>query len=68
MSSLCRDSACMLALVAALCGCDREERHSRAKPLGETVPASLSPDTIGGTQSRADARAAAYEGNAYAIA
>jgi cytochrome c oxidase cbb3-type subunit III len=60
MSSRCRNSLFTLAVVAALAACDREERLSRGKPLGETVPASGS--------SRTDARAAAYEGNAFAIA
>ena len=60
-----------MALVALLCGCDREERETRGKPLGETVPASISPDTIFPGQSQPpplDPRAAAYEGKAYAIA
>jgi cytochrome c oxidase cbb3-type subunit 3 len=55
----------------ALSACDREERHSRSKPLGETVPAGQSPDTIwpGGTNPPAlDARAKMYDNNAPAIA
>jgi cytochrome c oxidase cbb3-type subunit 3 len=70
MSSLCRNSLAALALALLLGGCDREERHSRGKPLAETIPATRSPDTIfpGGAQMPAlDPRAAAYEGNAFAI-
>jgi cytochrome c oxidase cbb3-type subunit 3 len=40
---------------AILAGCDREERHSRPKPFGETVPSGAKFDA---------ARAAAYERNA----
>src|SRR5439155_2395045 len=50
--------------------CDREERHSRGKPLGETLPAGQSPDTIwpGGKPPPAlDARAKLYDNNAPAI-
>ncbi|HVM23443.1 MAG TPA: c-type cytochrome [Sphingomicrobium sp.] len=57
------------ALVAA--GCDREERHPRPKPLGETLPSGTSPDTIWPGSSGApalDARAAVYANNAPAIA
>ncbi|HEY0438392.1 MAG TPA: c-type cytochrome, partial [Phenylobacterium sp.] len=53
-----------------LSACDREERHSRSKPLGETVPAGESPDTIwpGGTaQPPLDPRATLYDNNAPAI-
>jgi cytochrome c oxidase cbb3-type subunit 3 len=55
----------------ALAACDREERHSRANPLGETVPAGESPDTIipgGGPSPPLDPRAALYDNNAPAIA
>jgi len=51
--------------------CDREEHHSRAKPVGETVPGGESPDTIfPGTSSAPplDARAKLYDNNANAIA
>ena len=71
MSSRSRNSVLALALVAALCSCDREERQSRGKPLGETVPAATSPDTIfpdTGKLPPLDPRAAQYEGNASAIA
>lgn len=62
MSSHCRTSLMALA-VLALCGCDREERVTRGKPLPETVPASAV------AHSRPlDPRAAAYEYNASAIA
>jgi cytochrome c oxidase cbb3-type subunit 3 len=59
------------AAALTLAACDREERHSRAKPIGETVPAGQSPDTIwpGGTQAPPlDARAKLYDNNAPAIA
>lgn len=63
--------AAIALLAASLAGCDREERHSRGKPLGQTVPIAASPDTIfpgGETPPPLDARAAAYDGNSYAIA
>jgi cytochrome c oxidase cbb3-type subunit 3 len=68
-----RFHASILALGAAalaLAACEREERHSRAKPVGETVPAGQSPDTIwpGGTSPPPlDARAKLYDNNAPAI-
>lgn len=71
MSSRFRNSLLALGLVALACGCDREERNTRGKPLAETVPAATSPDTIfpgGGRMPPLDPRAAAYEGNAAAIA
>nr|NUR38065.1 cytochrome c [Sphingomonas sp.] len=63
----------LLAVAAALTlsACDREERHSRSKPIGETVPAGQSPDTIipgGGSPQPLDPRAALYDNNAPAIA
>jgi cytochrome c oxidase cbb3-type subunit III len=70
MSSRFRSSLWALALIAMLCGCDREERHSRSKPLGETIPAAASPDTIfpdSGVLPPPDPRAAAYANNAPAI-
>ena len=54
----------------ALAACDREERHSRAKPIGETIPAGQSPDTIwpgGTTPPPLDARAKLYDNNAPAV-
>jgi cytochrome c oxidase cbb3-type subunit 3 len=70
MSSRCRNKLLALALVAALCGCDREEQRSRGKPVGETIPAAASPDTVfpGISQPALDPRAADYDGNAFAIA
>ena len=71
MSSLCRASVALIAVaVVGLSACDREERHSRAKPFGETIPAGTSPDTIwpGGTiPQTADPRAKLYDNNAPAI-
>jgi cytochrome c oxidase cbb3-type subunit 3 len=71
MSSRFRASLLVLGAAAlALLACNREERHSRAKPLGETVPAGQSPDTIwpGGTSPPPlDARAKLYDNNAPAI-
>jgi len=72
MSSRFRASLTVLAgAVLTLGACDREEHHSRAKPVGETVPAGESPDTIfPGTSSQPplDARAKLYDNNANAIA
>jgi cytochrome c oxidase cbb3-type subunit 3 len=72
MSSPFRVSLLAIGLAGlALAACDREERHSRAKPIGETVPAGESPDTIwpGGTQAPPlDARAKLYDNNAPGIA
>ena len=72
MSSRCRVSFLAIGLAAlALSACDREERHSRAKPVGETIPAGESPDTIwpGGTVPQTlDPRAKLYDNNAPAIA
>lgn len=71
MSSRCRASLLVIGAAAlVLSACDREERHSRAKPIGETVPAGESPDTIwpGGMQQPAlDARAKIYDNNSPAI-
>ncbi|MFL6762929.1 MAG: c-type cytochrome [Sphingomicrobium sp.] len=71
MSSRFRASALLAGLAAAaLVACDREERHSRSKPIGETVPAATSPDTIwpGGTMPQPpDPRAKVYDNNAPAI-
>lgn len=72
MSSRFRVSTLAFALGAlVLAGCDREERHSRAKPVTETIPAGQSPDTIypgTGTAPPLDARAALYDNNAPALA
>jgi len=71
MSSRFRASFLLAGLAAlTLTACDREERHSRSKPLGETVPAGESPDTIWPGQSSPppiDARARLYDNNAAAI-
>ena len=72
MSSPFRASVIVLCVAGlALGACDREERHSRAKPIGETVPAGESPDTIWPGDSSPpplDARAKLYDNNAPAIA
>lgn len=72
MSSPFRASLILVCVAGlALGACDREERHSRAKPIGESVPAGESPDTIwpGGEQQPAlDPRAKLYDNNANAIA
>lgn len=72
MSSRFRTSCLIVAAAAlALTACNREERHSRSKPLGETVEAGVSPDTIipgGGPPAPLDPRASLYDNNAPAIA
>jgi cytochrome c oxidase cbb3-type subunit III len=71
MSSRFRASVLVLSGAALMLrACDREERHSRAKPIGETVPAAISPDTIWpgqGSPPPLDARAKLYDNNAPAI-
>ena len=71
MSSPCPANFALLAVATlALVACDREEHHSRGKPVGETVPAGMSPDTIfpGGSQlPPLDPRAKLYDDNANAI-
>ena len=62
--------AALAALTFAAAGCDREEHHSRGKPLGETVPAGQSPTALVPGQPSLptnDPRAIAYERNANAI-
>jgi cytochrome c oxidase cbb3-type subunit 3 len=72
MSSRFRARLLAIAVGATiLSACDREERHGRSKPIGETVPAGQSPDTIypgSGTPPPLDARAKLYDNNAPAIA
>jgi len=72
MSSRFRVSLLILGVAAwSLSACDREERHSRSKPIAETVPAGQSPDTIwpGGTIPQTlDPRAKLYDNSAPAIA
>jgi cytochrome c oxidase cbb3-type subunit 3 len=59
MSSLFRASCiALVALGPLLAACDREERHNRAKPFGETLPSGQVPDRV---------RSAAYERNAHHI-
>jgi cytochrome c oxidase cbb3-type subunit 3 len=71
MSSSFRASWLLIAAACVtLAACDREEHHSRAKPIGETVPAGQSPDTIwpgGKPQPALDPRAKLYDNNASAI-
>jgi cytochrome c oxidase cbb3-type subunit 3 len=58
------------AAALTLAACNREEHHSRAKPIGETIPAGESPPTIFPGSSSApalDPRAALYDNNANAI-
>jgi cytochrome c oxidase cbb3-type subunit 3 len=60
----------LVTIALALSACDREERHSRSKPLGENVPVETSPDTIfpgTGTAPPLDPRAKLYDNNAPAI-
>jgi cytochrome c oxidase cbb3-type subunit 3 len=64
MSSRFRNSLIAVALLASFCGCDREERQSRGKPLAETIPESNS----AALSRPLDPRAAEYERNASAIA
>ena len=72
MSSRFRVSLLLLGAGAlALGACDREEHHSRAKPIGETVPAGVSAPTIfpgSSTPPPLDVRASLYDNNANAIA
>lgn len=71
MSSSFHDRAALAAaLLALLCACNRESRNARGQPLGETVPAGQSPDTIFPGNSNPpspDPRAAIYEDNGYEI-
>jgi cytochrome c oxidase cbb3-type subunit 3 len=71
MSSHFRNSLAVIAVMTLLYACDRDTREPRGKPLAETVPIMASPDTIfPGNEAPPplDPRAAAYEGNAFAIA
>jgi len=71
MSSPCRDRLLLLAASALMLGaCEREEHHSRSKPIGETVPNGASPATIfpgGSAPPPLDVRAKLYDNNANAI-
>jgi cytochrome c oxidase cbb3-type subunit 3 len=73
MSSAFRASLLAIAALSlALGACDREDHLSRAKPLGQNVPAGPSPGLLvaGGTPTGTpvDPRAAMYENNASAVA
>ena len=64
-------AALALAALLLLGACDREERHSRGKPLGETVPAGTSPSSLVPGRPASlppDPRSQFYEDNAPAIA
>ena len=71
MSSRFRASIAIAAVAAVVLGaCNREEHHSRAKPIGETIPTGQSPPTIFPGNSAPpplDPRAALYDDNANAI-
>jgi cytochrome c oxidase cbb3-type subunit 3 len=71
MSSRSRASLLLIGAAAlTLAACNREEHHSRAKPIGETVPAGESPPTIfpgNSVPPALDARAKLYDNNANAI-
>ena len=71
MSSPFHASLILVAGAALLLSaCDREEHHSRGKPLGETVDAGASPPTIfpgNSAPPAADFRAQVYDNNANAI-
>ena len=72
MSLPFRASCLALGVAAlALAACDREERHSRSKPVSETIPAGKSPDTIypgPGSVPPPNMRTALYDTNAPALA
>jgi cytochrome c oxidase cbb3-type subunit 3 len=72
MSSRSRASVLIIgAAVFALGACQRESRHSSSNPIGGSIPAGESPDTIypgGGTPPPLDPRAAKYDNNAPALA
>jgi cytochrome c oxidase cbb3-type subunit 3 len=71
MSSRFRASLLFLSAAAlTLAACDREEHHSRSKPIGETVPAGASPQTIfpgSSSPPPLDPRAKLFDNNANAI-
>lgn len=71
MSSRFRFSCTLLAAIAAaLGGCDREERHNRAKPFGETAPMGAERGALDRGElplEKLDARAS-YERSAFHIA
>lgn len=70
MSSLSRISLGLVAALALLAGCDREERQSRGQPLPETAAGGpregiLQPGVQ--VSDQPDPRAAQYENNSYQI-
>jgi cytochrome c oxidase cbb3-type subunit 3 len=71
MSSRFRVSLLLFGAAAlTLAACDREEHHSRSKPIGETVPAGVSPPTIFPGDSSPpplDPRAKLFDNNANAV-
>ena len=70
MSSRCPNSLFALGMIAALAGCDREQRQDPHYAIPRTIPAA-SPDTVfpnGGTPAPLDPRAKEMERNASAIA
>ena len=70
MSSRCPARVLALGLIAALCGCQRENRQDWNKPHARAVPAT-SPDTVfpgGAAVPPLNAQAASFDGNAHAIA
>lgn len=70
MSLRSRTSCVLLAALALLAGCDREERRSRGTPLAEAALGGP-PESIlqpgGAVAPPPDARAADFEENAYAV-
>ena len=64
-----RFHASALVLLLLLAACDRETRDSRGQPLPESgsAPATTALQPGGATRPAPDPRAAAYEGNAYAV-
>ena len=71
MSLPCRIRIAALLLIAAVAGCSREQRHATGTPGLPATPIGGSSDTIfpgNAAPPPLDARAAAYEGNAAAIA
>ena len=71
MSLPCRTRIAALLLIAAVAGCSREQRHATGTPGLPATPIGGSSDTIfpgNAAPPPLDARAAAYERNAAAIA
>ncbi|MES2119207.1 MAG: c-type cytochrome [Pseudomonadota bacterium] len=70
MSSRFRNSFAACAMLALLCSCGRERRQESGKTDVPPIVKSASPDTVflGSSPPPVDRRAAAFEGNADAIA